>query len=303
MRPVSGQFQITQGFASLPTEGVAGDMQGSMVQVLVAMYGNYQPDGHAGTDIGCPVGTPVRAARSGTVIYCNWDVNLPGGPNDWSSRWFFYQRFGGRLLLVQHAPNDIDVYAHLSDWKVRQGQFVNEGEVIALSGDSSAGLDGQLGPHLHTERIVNTSYPTGGGLIYGRTDPTTVWGGIAAQAGTITPLSEEDELSQAEVDQLWKLMDTRAAQVQEAVIKKLDQVASGIPLGVWAYTNPALGGGDAFQHVRDAVANTQGLAAELAAVAAREATAGASVDQITAAVLDAIEKATVKVDVTVNGGK
>jgi len=194
MRPVSGQFQITQDFASLPTRGVVGDLQGSMVQVLVAMYGDYQPDGHAGTDIGCPVGTPVRATRSGTVIYCNWDVNLPGGPNDWASRWFFYQRFGGRLLLVQHAPNDIDVYAHLSAWKVKPGQFVNEGDIIALSGDSSAGLDGQLGPHLHTERIVNTSYPTGNGLIYGRTDPTTVWGGLAAQAGTITQLSEEDDM-------------------------------------------------------------------------------------------------------------
>ena len=194
MRPISGEFQITQDFASLPTRGVVGNLQGSMVQVLVAMYGDYQPDGHAGTDIGCPVGTPVRATRSGTVIYCNWDVNLPGGPNDWASRWFFYQRFGGRLLLVQHAPNDIDVYAHLSDWKVRQGQLINEGDIIALSGDSSAGQDGQLGPHLHTERIVNTSYPTGSGLIYGRTDPTTVWGGLAAQAGRITPLSEEDDM-------------------------------------------------------------------------------------------------------------
>jgi len=184
MRPVADEYSITQGFASLPTRGIVGNLQGSQVQVLVALYGHYQEDGHAGTDVGCPVGTPVRAARSGTVIYCNWDVNLPGGPNDWAARWFFYQRFGGRLLLVQHAPNDIDAYAHLSAFKVRKGQFVNEGDVIALSGDSSAGQDGVLGPHLHTERIVDLGYPTGAGKIYGRIDPTTVWGGLAAQGST-----------------------------------------------------------------------------------------------------------------------
>jgi len=184
MRPVSEKYRITQGFASLPTRGVVGNLNGSQVQVLVALYGHYQEDGHAGTDVGCPVGTPVRAARSGTVIWCDWDVNLPGGPNDWAARWFFYQRFGGRLLLVQHAPGDIDVYAHLSVFKVRKGQFVNEGDLVALSGDSSAGQDGMLGPHLHTERIVDLGYPTGNGKIYGRIDPTTVWGGLAAQGST-----------------------------------------------------------------------------------------------------------------------
>jgi murein DD-endopeptidase MepM/ murein hydrolase activator NlpD len=184
MRPVSDQYRITQGFASLPTRGVVGNLNGSQVQVLVALYGHYQEDGHAGTDVGCPVGTPVRAARSGTVIWCDWDVNLPGGPNDWAARWFFYQRFGGRLLLVQHAPGDIDVYAHLSAFKVRKGQFVNEGDLVALSGDSSAGQDGMLGPHLHAERIVDLGYPTGAGKIYGRIDPTTVWGGLAAQGST-----------------------------------------------------------------------------------------------------------------------
>ena len=210
MRPVSTEYGITQGFASYPTRGVVGNIRGSEVQVLVALYGHYQEDGHAGTDIGCPVGTPVRAARSGTVIYCNWDVNLPGGPNDWAARWFFYQRFGGRLLLIQHAPDDIDVYAHLSEFKVQRGQFVNEGDLVALSGDSSGGQDGQLGPHLHCERIVDLSYPTGNGLIYGRTNPTTVWGnngGIAAQ-GTIT---EEDDflatLSDAEKDTLFQTLD------------------------------------------------------------------------------------------------
>jgi len=197
MRPISARYQITQGFASLATAGVVGNSNGTMVQVLVAMYGNYQPDGHAGTDIGCPVGTPVYAARAGTVVLCDWDVNLPGD-DSWSAsgyfqRFAFYKRFGGRLLVVKVAPNDYDVYAHLSAWKVGYGQQITEGQLVAFSGDSSAGMDGQLGPHLHTERIVDLTYSTGNGLIFGRMDPTSVWGGIAAQAGTITQLSEEDE--------------------------------------------------------------------------------------------------------------
>jgi hypothetical protein len=193
VRPVYSQYPLTQAFGAGATAGIAADARpASGVGYLVYRYGNYQPDGHAGADIGCPVGTPVRAARSGTVLWCDWDVNLPGGPNDWASRWFFYQRFGGRLLLVQHAPGDIDVYAHLSAWKVQKGQFVNEGDLIALSGDSSGGQDGALGPHLHQERIVDLNYPTGAGKIYGRIDPTTVWGGIAAQ-GTIT--QEDDDLA------------------------------------------------------------------------------------------------------------
>lgn len=196
MRPVSEEYRITQGFGEGATAGVVPDPEGrTALGYLVWQYGDYQHDGHAGTDIGCPVGTPVRAARSGTVVWCDWDVNLPGGVNGWSVRWFFYQRFGGRILVIQHAPGDLDVYAHLSAFKVGYGQFVQEGDLVALSGDSSAGEDGQLGPHLHTERIVDLNYTTGGGLIYGRTDPSTVWGGLSAQ-GTIT---EDDDVTAKDV--------------------------------------------------------------------------------------------------------
>jgi len=200
MRPVSAEFDITQGFGSLATSGVVGNPKGTMVQVLVSMYGDYQHDGHAGTDIGCPVGTPVSAVRAGTVVLCDWDVNLPGD-DSWSAsgyfqRFAFYKRFGGRLLVIKVAENDYDVYAHLSAWKVGYGQRVAEGQLVALSGDSSSGRDGQLGPHLHTERIVDLTYSTGNGRIFGRIDPTSVWGnGIAAMGGTTTPLPQEDELS------------------------------------------------------------------------------------------------------------
>jgi len=192
MRPVSAEHRVTQGFGEGATAGVvANSSPAAGVGYLVWLYGNYQPNGHAGTDLGTPVGTPVRAARSGTVIWADWDVNLPGndswGPGGYFDRWGFYKSFGGRLMVIQYSPGDLDVYAHLSKFKVSRGQFVNEGDLVALSGDSSGGRDGQLGPHLHTERIVDTSnYSTGNGKIYGRIDPSTVWGGLAAQ-GSATP--------------------------------------------------------------------------------------------------------------------
>jgi hypothetical protein len=174
MRPVDPKFVISQHFASMPTAGVAPDPDpDSGVGYYVYLYGNYQPDGHAGCDIACPVGTPIHAIAGGTVIWAGWDTELPGGPDDWYARWFFYQHFGGRLTLVQRPSGVIDVYAHQSKFLTTVGAVVKEGQLIGLSGDSSGGADGALAPHLHVEKIVNTGYPTGGGLIYGRTDPIT----------------------------------------------------------------------------------------------------------------------------------
>jgi murein DD-endopeptidase MepM/ murein hydrolase activator NlpD len=200
MRPVSAEFAITQPFGSLATAGVTGDMNGSQVQVLVAMYGNYQPYGHAGCDIGCPVGTPVHAIGAGTVVWADWDVNLPGddswGPSGYFQRWAFYKSFGGRIILLKHDDGTYSDYCHLSQINVSNGQRVNEGDVIGLSGDSSGGRDGVLGAHLHTERLVDLSYSTGNGLIYGRTDPTPYFG--------TNP--QEDDMANVSDDQLTRLL-------------------------------------------------------------------------------------------------
>jgi hypothetical protein len=195
MRPVSAEFDISQAFASMPTAGVVGNIRATgTVAYYVAMYGDYQPFGHAGLDVACPVGTPVHAIHSGTVVWCDWDVNLPGGPYDWYSRWFFYQRFGGRILLIKTFYGHIHAYAHLSEFKVGYGQVVKEGQLIALSGDSAAGQDQGVAPHLHVEKIVDFNYTTGGGLIYGRTDPAPDFGTFAPMSAAIeaAPVKESE---------------------------------------------------------------------------------------------------------------
>lgn len=235
MRPVDERYKITQGFAEGATAGVAPNKSPkSGVGYLVYLYGNYQPLGHAGTDLGTPVGTPVRASRSGTVLWCDWDVNLPGddswGPSGYFQRWGFYRSFGGRLLVIQHAPGDLDVYAHLSEFKVKKGQFVNEGDLVALSGDSSGGKDEQLGPHLHTERIVDTdNYSSANGMIYGRIDPSTAWGGISAQGS----IQEDEELKPEQMQELkdfiYKTVGTMLQQYHDAtrstVVKQVNEAA------------------------------------------------------------------------------
>jgi hypothetical protein len=180
---------VSQPFGSYATGGVAADPTGTEVQQLVAQYGNYQPYGHAGQDIACPIGTPVHAIAAGTVLWADWGTNLPGddswGPSGYFARWALYKTFPGIVTVIQHG-GWISVYAHLSEAPLNPGDVVAEGQQIALSGNTrSPGVS--LGAHLHVEALVDLSYSTGNGLIYGRTDPTPYFGTISAQSATIAP--------------------------------------------------------------------------------------------------------------------
>jgi hypothetical protein len=86
------------------------------------------------------------------------------------------------VTVIQH-PWGKGVYAHLSNNDAAPaGTKVKEGQLIALSGDT-----GGVAPHLHVEALINDSYVTQGGLIYGRTDPAPFFGTITPQS-TTTPV-------------------------------------------------------------------------------------------------------------------
>jgi murein DD-endopeptidase MepM/ murein hydrolase activator NlpD len=80
-----------------------------------------------GINISVPEGTPVRAAEGGTVIHA--DDALKGY---------------GKLVLVRHANGLVTVYAHNSDIKVKRGENVRRGQVIAASGSSGNVTSPQL---------------------------------------------------------------------------------------------------------------------------------------------------------------
>lgn len=85
---------------------------------------------HAAIDIAAPYGTPVVAARSGTVTFAGW-----------SNRGYGY------LVTVRHADGSESWYAHHSELLVREGQEVAQGEAVGRIG--STGIS--TGPHLHFE--------------------------------------------------------------------------------------------------------------------------------------------------------
>ena len=244
MRPVADEFGVTQAFGSFATAGVTPDPNGAEVQQLVAAYGNYQPYGHAGQDIGTPIGTPVRAIAAGTVLWADWGTNLPGDETDagYRQRWYLYKTFPGIVVVIQH-DGWIGVYAHLSETPLNPGDTVTEGQQIALSGNTRApGVT--LGAHLHVEALIDNSYPSGNGLIYGRTDPTPYFCGgsinfqsTPTQEDSVTPEQMDDlkKFTQACVnDSINKMWDT------EGVTQKLiQQVQAALSGGIVISTNQA----------------------------------------------------------------
>lgn len=102
---------------------------------VTALFGHY-PSGspHSGTDFGVPVGTPVRASKSGTVI--------KKAELDYSY---------GYHLFIDHGDGLVTIYAHNSQLLVNEGDTVKAGQVIAKSGTTG----NSSGPHSHIELRYN----------------------------------------------------------------------------------------------------------------------------------------------------
>lgn len=82
---------------------------------------------HLGVDYGAPTGTRVWAVGDGVVTFAGWK-----GAN-------------GNLVTIRHANGYSSHYAHLSRIHVKQGQRVNQKDVIARVGSTGR----STGPHLH----------------------------------------------------------------------------------------------------------------------------------------------------------
>ncbi|MBR0682401.1 M23 family metallopeptidase [Roseomonas eburnea] len=86
---------------------------------------------HPGVDIRAPIGSAVRAASGGTVVF--------------AGRYYAY----GIMLEIEHQDGTRARYAHLAriDRDVRVGERIMAGQVIGAVGRTGR----STGPHLHVE--------------------------------------------------------------------------------------------------------------------------------------------------------
>lgn len=104
-------------------------VEGPVISPFGMRLRGLSPDLHRGVDISVPTGTPVRTMAPGRVRF----AGQMGGY--------------GNVVWVDHGGEVLTVYAHLSEIRVRAGEEVGSGQVIALSGASG----NATGPHLHFE--------------------------------------------------------------------------------------------------------------------------------------------------------
>tara|TARA_E500000178_G_scaffold291232_2_gene295003 strand:- start:179 stop:967 length:789 start_codon:yes stop_codon:yes gene_type:complete len=85
---------------------------------------------HYGVDLVGKENSPVKAIARATVVFSGWTPN------------------NGHVLVLQHGQNFVSIYKHNSTILKKEGNFVQQGETIAINGNS-----GELstGPHLHFE--------------------------------------------------------------------------------------------------------------------------------------------------------
>ena len=93
--------------------------------------------GHFGVDFVVKTGTPVYAAASGFVIFADYTIR------------------DGYMIILSHPDNYITVYKHCSSILIHTRDIVQQGELIALSGNTG---EITTGPHLHFE-IWKNGYP------------------------------------------------------------------------------------------------------------------------------------------------
>ena len=117
--PLGLRFPISQGFDNEVTHS--------------------QPPNQYAVDIVMPIGTPILAARAGTVMDMEDDFHGAAQKERYLTR--------SNQIRILHDDGTMAVYAHLqpNSLKIRQGAAVARGQWIANSGNTGY----SNGPHLH----------------------------------------------------------------------------------------------------------------------------------------------------------
>ncbi len=85
---------------------------------------------HFGTDVAVPSRSPVKSVGNGTVVFAEWTLQT------------------GFVIIIEHSFGLTSIYKHNESGLVSQGDAVESGQVVALSGNTG---EFSTGPHLHFE--------------------------------------------------------------------------------------------------------------------------------------------------------
>jgi|CXWK01.1.fsa_nt_gi murein DD-endopeptidase MepM/ murein hydrolase activator NlpD len=120
-RPVAWTFPISSPYGKRkdPVTGVESSM-------------------HYGVDFAVPVGTPIVAAIGGEVIKAGWQNS-----HDEKEGFGFYVC---QYVRINNTPYQV-YYGHMSHIDVKEGEYIEAGKRIGLSGNTGK----SSGPHLHLE--------------------------------------------------------------------------------------------------------------------------------------------------------
>lgn len=110
------------GSFSAPVDAQTSDIFGTR-----RVFNGVTKSVHQGLDFRVGTGTPIMAVNSGTVLLAR----------------FLY--FEGNCVVIDHGQGLLSLYLHLSELKVKEGDRVERGTEIGLSG----GTGRATGPHLH----------------------------------------------------------------------------------------------------------------------------------------------------------
>ena len=98
------------------------------------IYGDWRM--HYGVDMGVAQGTPIYAARSGTVTSAGWNDSM------------------GWYVRISHGDGFTSIYMHMTHHIVYAGDYVEQGQVIGYVGSTGD----STGPHLHFGIAYNGTY-------------------------------------------------------------------------------------------------------------------------------------------------
>lgn len=133
------QYQIDPSKVTPPGKGVLrwpvdnARLTQQFGDTAFSRSGAYNGKGHNGIDIAASIGTPLKAALTGTV--------LATGNTDAVRGCYSF----GKWVMIKHNNGLNTMYAHLSQVGVKAGQTVSTGQVIGYAGDTGYAT----GPHLH----------------------------------------------------------------------------------------------------------------------------------------------------------